>query len=72
MGYKIIIINILKKLMKRWISLENQNLEKELKGILEMKTSITEVKDSVDEFNSKLDTAVGRIVNWLIGQLENI
>lgn len=58
--------------MKRWISLENQNLEKELKGILEMKTSITEVKDSVDEFNSKLDTAVGRIVNWLIGQLENI
>lgn len=72
MGYKIIIINIFKKLMKRWISLENQNLEKELKGILEMKTSITEVKDSVDEFNSKLDTAVGRIVNWLIGQLENI
>ena len=59
--------------MKRWISLENQkNLEKELKGILEMKTSITEVKDSVDEFNSKLDTAVGRIMNWLIGQLENI
>lgn len=58
--------------MKRWISLENQNLEKELKGILEMKTSITEVKDSIDEFNSKLDTAVGRIVNWLIGQLENI
>lgn len=58
--------------MKRWISLENQNLEKELKGILEMKTSITEVKDSIDEFNSKLDTVVGRIVNWLIGQLENI
>lgn len=60
MSYKIIIINIL-KLMKRWISLENQNLERELKRILEVKTSIIEVRNSIDEFNSKLDTAVERM-----------
>lgn len=48
MMYKIIIINIL-KIGERQSLLENENVEEELKGILETKTSVTE---ELDQFSA--------------------
>lgn len=48
MMYKIIIINIL-KIDERQSLLENENVEEELKGILETKTSVTE---ELDQFSA--------------------
>lgn len=48
MMYKIIIINIL-KIDERSSLLENENVEEELKGILETKTSVTE---ELDQFSA--------------------